>query len=304
MRIKILNALPESHKLLSVNLHKKKYKGIIWKKEDVIVGDSLLLYKGWPKVHFNSDWYELAVQDVTRPKYTRRDIQFLLRVVSEFGIDPSLIIDVHCGSGRHLLELAKNGFHVVGFEGAELLRRKAIQKAKNSGLKIPFYPTADRFSNPFTGKADVVTTFFNSMGYTFSKKDDIERLSWISDLLKPNGLLLIDYRSAEFQMQKYNVLTKYDDEIRIPASDLTAIAITRKIIDKKILGAVETIYAPVQDRQKVVQRTSYGWELYLKDELRAMLDSCGIQMERAYQSYYSNKLMDGERVFLVGKKDT
>jgi D-alanine-D-alanine ligase len=109
------------------------------------------------------------------------------------------VLDLCCGQGRHLVELARRGFHDLnGLDRSHYLVHKARATAKKRRLAVKFregdarklpYP-ADHFH--------VVLIMGNSFGYFETVQDDLRILKEIHRVLKPWGKLFIDLADGEY----------------------------------------------------------------------------------------------------------
>jgi len=85
-------------------------------------------------------WYEElyedfdAYSDEPYTKNTQAEVDF---VEQEIGYDRSKrILDVGCGNARHVLELARRGYHVVGIDLSESMLAQGRRTAKNENLNV------------------------------------------------------------------------------------------------------------------------------------------------------------------------
>lgn len=101
------------------------------------------------------------------------------------------VLDAPCGWGRHTLELAKLGYHVVGLDRSEALLRHAQRLARRSGLSAGWV-RADVRSIPFQDTFDAVICLFSSLGYFLSDEEDVRALRAMRESLAPGGSLLLE----------------------------------------------------------------------------------------------------------------
>lgn len=306
MNLQIIPGLPPSHSWRVCKIINKHFPGIVWDKKDIRPRiDVLSLYRDWSTVHFESLWYEISVRQITSKKNTLRDVQTLHFLLGERLRSSKLLIDVNCGSGRHVIELSKQGVPAVGMEGVELLRQKAKRSANKHYVSPIFVSTSHRYQQQYRASSDIVISMFNSLGYTFSEKEDIDRLSWMARLLKPGGFLVLDIRTEEFQKNTFNIPTFYKEPLNLNSTKLNkeikAISKTWKYWSNGILGAEEQIIVQVGLKDIIAQYTTYGWKTYPMVRLGKIFKRVGLKLLNRHYDYYLNPQNKGERIFLVAQ---
>lgn len=303
MEYKILNALPKSHKWKTTSVAGHILKGIVWDNKDIEQNDIIFLYKKWPSIHFHSDWYEIAASSVTDDKATLRDISIIKSLLGNRLNAQTHLIDVNCGSARHLIKLAEDNIFGVGMEKSFLLRKMGQEKIKKYKLPLKIVSTSKYFKHKYFESADIVSSLFNSMGYTFNMNDDIRRLQWMVNLLKPKGYFLLDIRTEEYQKQHFSNPVTIDEKIYLlnDPNKTPIIITTQKYFKDGILAAEEKI--TIERKNKIIaQNTTYGWRTYSFKELKSILKKVGLHLIKHKQDYYSSPDNLGERIFLLSQK--
>jgi len=92
----------------------------------VLVGDKLLFSENQDYTDWLSKTYYASVSVDDRLKH---EIPDLLKVFSENKVEK--ILDVGCGTGDHVIDLAKKGFDVVGIDRSEAMIKEANKRKKN-----------------------------------------------------------------------------------------------------------------------------------------------------------------------------
>lgn len=102
------------------------------------------------------------------------------------------ILDVGCGSGRHLEVLRGRGYR--GVAGVDLslsllrdARSRRLPVARADMRRLPFRP----------GGFDLVTSFFTSFGYFATFREDVDALGQFVSALRPGGYLFLDLPNAD-----------------------------------------------------------------------------------------------------------
>ncbi len=103
----------------------------------------------------------------------------------------STVLDACCGRGRHSGKLHELGFNVTGFD----LSAQSIEEAKASYPGINFLVHDLREPLPLR-EFDYVLNLFTSFGYFEDPQDDAKAFNALSEVVKPGGLLVIDFMNS------------------------------------------------------------------------------------------------------------
>ncbi|PHR37169.1 MAG: SAM-dependent methyltransferase [Fluviicola sp.] len=141
-----------------------------------------------------ADWFDTSYYHIL---YKNRDIseaeQFIRRLIHQLPIkEGAPVLDLACGKGRHAVTLSECGFDVLGVD----LSPNSINEAKkfeNDSLKFAVHDMREVIPNK---QFDGVFNLFTSFGYFDSIADNQRMVDSIAQMLRPNGLLVIDFMNA------------------------------------------------------------------------------------------------------------
>lgn len=133
------------------------------------------------------------------------EVEQLLQLVGDtHGLEPERVRDVACGTGRHVLAFADNGCDTTGLDFSEEFIARARDRASERGLgdRTEFRIHDMRDLDGFGGKFDLITSFWNSLGY-YDKATDVGILPEINRLLTDEGVVAIEMSNKESQLQDF-----------------------------------------------------------------------------------------------------
>jgi ubiquinone/menaquinone biosynthesis C-methylase UbiE len=124
-------------------------------------------------------------------------------VADLLGLEPGTdLLDCPCGYGRHSMEFARLGFHVVGADRSEVLLAEAKGRAGDAGW--PRWVQADYRELPFEDASfDCVTNLFSSLGY-WGDDGDRQAIREFRRVLRPGGSLVVETMHRDRLMAIYS----------------------------------------------------------------------------------------------------
>ena len=156
----------------------------------------------WWRDIFNANYLRTDGDVVDDPEITESEIDAFLDMAN-IGRD-ACILDLCCGQGRHLLELARRGYsNLYGVDRSHYLISRAKRVARQLDLTATFREGDARKLRFPDDKFDFVYLAGNSFGYFESAEDDIAVLREVRRILRPQGLLLIDFTDGDYLRNSY-----------------------------------------------------------------------------------------------------
>lgn len=224
------------------------------------------------------DWYETAFTgmsaDMAWTERTESEIKRALTMLRPQGGER--ILDLACGTGRHSLELVRQGFSVVGVEIGEELVEIARKDAAEQGLKAEFVQ-GDLRELDYENEFDIVLNLNDgAVGYFETDEENHKTFAVISRALKPGGQNLIQVPNVLYAR------ARLPQRSWIPSESMVELVEHRW---NKKNNYMEGAMIPVrfgETLENLDKRIEFRQRLYTVDELRGVYDSVGMSLERVF----------------------
>lgn len=148
--------------------------------------------KPWFVDLFDEDY--LRTLPFLTPQATQAEAEFVMEAMQL--AQGAQVLDVGCGYGRHAMELAARGLHVVGLDLSTPLLVRGGEEAHRRGLTINFI-RGDMRELDFENQFDAAYSLFSTFGY-FDDETNKKTLQNIARALKPGGKLLIEILNRDY----------------------------------------------------------------------------------------------------------
>ncbi|MEE2954184.1 MAG: class I SAM-dependent methyltransferase [Bacteroidota bacterium] len=233
---------------------------------------------------FNSPYYHIL--------YKNRNVKeaelFIKNLVKYLKIDSEAkIIDIGCGKGRHSIFFNELGFDVTGID----LSKENILSAKKreqENLKFYIHDMREIFKK---NKFNICVNLFTSFGYFNSTIEHQKSIHAMTETLKHDGILIIDFLNAT--KIKDNMISEEKKNI-----DNIIFKIRRNIIGNRIEKSIQIIdeQTVLNFKESVEALTLKDFLFFFKNENLEIIDIFG-----SYQLEQFNEI-DSERLIIIARK--
>jgi SAM-dependent methyltransferase len=170
------------------------------------------------------------------------------------------LLDLACGTGKHLFELSSLGYrHLSGSDISSAMIEVAKEKAAQNKKDINFYNFSFQNSHLIKKEFDVVISMFSAVNYLTNFDDQLQTFKNVNGLLKDDGLFIFDYWNGNAVVRDYSPV---------------------KVLRKKN-GTAEIIRISTTEINKVTQAVSVKFNCMYLDK-GAMLD----EFEEVHHLHY------------------
>jgi ubiquinone/menaquinone biosynthesis C-methylase UbiE len=182
--------------------------------------------------------------------------------VFEHVIAGSKVLDIGCGTGRHILMLQKAACKVFGIDMSGHMVKQTRKKLKKAGINSARIVNADMLNLPFSSESgfDVALLMFSTFGLVFGEENRINFLKEIRRVLNTDGRIILHVHNEEYAAS--------------PSKN-----ISRKIIDR--LGQLT---GEMEKGDHIVQNYREGLDIrihtFSKKEIEKLLTSAGFSILR------------------------
>lgn len=233
--------------------------------------------------HLPQEWWRELFDSLylmTDGDVVENDINTIREVdtlIAATGIGPQdRILDLCCGQGRHVLELARRGYHFVkGIDRSGYLVRLARRRAQETGLSATFLEGDARKLRVADGSMDCVTILGNSFGYFATEEEDARVLDSVARILRSGGTLALDITDGAFIREHFDKRSwEWIDQNHFVCRERSLSNDGTRLITREVV---------VHDERGVIADQFYAERLYTLDRLQTLLAGAGFKNLRHHR---------------------
>lgn len=132
--------------------------------------------------------YDRLGEDIDYSKWA----DFYEAAFARFGVAPSLVLDLGCGTGRLATELWSRGYDMIGVDGSAEMLSLAYQRKSELGADGVLFLQQDMCDFELYGTVGAVVSSLDCLNYLTADGDLSRCLSLVHNYLDPDGLFLFD----------------------------------------------------------------------------------------------------------------
>jgi D-alanine-D-alanine ligase len=220
----------------------------------------------WWRHLFNANYLRTDGDVVNDARITANEVDLFLGAISPAPESPML--DLCCGQGRHVLELARRGYtKVCGLDRSHYLIRRARATRRKEGLEGSFRE-GDARRLPFPENAfEYVLIAGNSFGYFETSQDDLRVLNEVRRVLRNGGHLLIDITDGDHMRASHEPRSwEWIDKNYFVCRERSLSENGERLVSREVITHV---------RKGVIADQFYAERLYSPESIRGLLETAG-----------------------------
>lgn len=132
--------------------------------------------------------YDALTENVGYEKRT----EYFCSLLSDYGLNGGLLLDLACGTGSLSLEFAKRGFSVIGIDISEEMLAEAQNKKYERGDSDTIFLCQDMRSLDLYGTVDCCVCALDSLNHLTSEDDLLKAFRSVSLFMNDGGIFIFD----------------------------------------------------------------------------------------------------------------
>jgi SAM-dependent methyltransferase len=234
-------------------------------------------------------YYDLLYED----KHYGDEAAFVARLIRKHAPQTRSILELGCGTGKHGLALAREGFSLTGIDLSPGMVERANARLSDPKilpeLEVRF-TGGDVRTARFDQTFDAVVSLFHVMSYQVANSDLIETIETAANHLAPGGVFVFDcwYGPAVLTLRpEVRVKRCENSAIRVLRTAEPVMHAERNVVDVRYTIWIEEKATGTTTKLSEVHRMRY----LFYPEVDMMLASRGLTIQRACE-WMSGKPLD------------
>lgn len=223
--------------------------------------------------------YDLFYQD----KDYESEAGYLQKMIKTYKPDTKSILDLGCGTGRHALLMAKEGYEITGVDASEKMLEQAqlnISTLADEQRKLINFHCDDISRLKLGKKYDLIYSLFHVISYQTSDEALAGTFQSVKNHLDETGIFIFDvwYGPGVLKMRPENRIHEY----RNGQSIIKRTAIPTLLANDNIVKIKYTIDIESENR-KIVE--DHHMRYFFQPELKQFLSDCGIEIVAVFDGF-------------------
>jgi 2-polyprenyl-3-methyl-5-hydroxy-6-metoxy-1,4-benzoquinol methylase len=225
---------------------------------------------------------------IYKDKNYTAECAFLNEIFRSYSKKPvQKVLDIACGTGNHIIPLAKMGFKVAAQDLSSDMLAVAKSKCSAKNLKVDFLGCFPMQSFKHAKKFDAIIAMFSSIDYVLKPKELKRTLGNIRNCLKKDGLLVFDFWNKPC-VDKY--FTPYKRKVFLKGNE-KVVRVSKTTLDKRGSIAKVNFSCDYYVRGKRVARIIelHRMKYYKISQMRKIVESSGYKVLGVFPFMHKDK---------------
>lgn len=229
------------------------------------------------------------------------DVGFYVKQAQKYG---GPVLEIACGTGRVLLEIAKLDIEITGVDFCENFLE--ILRRKNTGKNVSLHH-ADMRDFSLDKKFSLVTIPFRPLQHMYTFEDQVKALTCARNHMADDGVLIFDVFYPRWD-RLFEGLNQERFELEWQDTENPQRMVRRSFLRKEVNAfyqffSGEFIFRTYEN-DKVVkeERSKLKMSFYTYPQMQALLQCCGLKIIEQYGSFNETPIADGPDMIFVVKK--
>lgn len=260
--------------------------------------------------------YDLFMDNVPYDEWC----DYIKRLLSEYGIDDGLVLDLGCGTGKMTRLLAAAGYDMIGVDNSEEMleiareaeysetecnawdeaeRMPAAEEQRGAAVRKPIlYLLQDMREFELYGTVRAVVSICDSMNYILEEDDLREVFRLVNNYLDPKGIFIFDL----------NTVYKYEEllgETTIAENREEGSFIWDNYYDKESGINEYDLTLFIQEKNELYRKYEeiHYQRAYALSAVEQLLKEAGMEFVAAYDAFSKEPVKpDSERIYVIARE--
>jgi len=230
--------------------------------------------------HDYAKYYDLVYSN----KNYEQEVRYICELINDLRPESTHLLDMGCGTGKHSIEFARNGYEVTGVDSSiQMIEMAASKLMHYSSLKNkPGFLQQDIRSLNIGHKFDVIVSLFHVMSYLETDEDMMETLESVKSHLHKGGLFIFDfwYGPAVLHQKPEKRINHYNsNDLEIKRISEPTLYIDSNIVDVHYQIFIKNN----QNKAENVINETHRMRYYFKEELTTLMNNHGFKLLAMYE---------------------
>lgn len=237
--------------------------------------------------------YDTFMDNIPYEEWT----EYIKGLLTEYGVDTGLVLDLGCGTGSITELMAKEGYDMIGIDNSEEMLSIAMEKREKSGYNI-LYLCQDMREFELYGTVRAIISICDSVNYIMEEDELLEVFKLVNNYLDPGGIFIFDL----------NTLYKYSnimgDTVIAENRDNCSFIWENYYYEAERINEYDlSIFIKEKDNLYRKYEETHLQRAYELTEIQKLLERAGLEFVSAYDAF-TNKppKAESERIYIVARE--